>query len=95
MKNSLTSCYQDFNLTWILTIVIVVLMVTATSCSDSGEITGPEDSGEIEEVNGISADELEAYEGDLGLIINTRDLVKKGYNPAKVNITTTASHRQL
>jgi hypothetical protein len=92
MKNSLTSCYQDFNLTWILTIVIVVLMVTATSCSDSGEITGPEDSGEIEEVNGISADQLEAYEGDLGLIINTRDLVKKGYNPAKVNITTTASH---
>lgn len=91
MENSLTSYYQNFNLSWILTIVIAVLMVTATSCSDSGGVTGPEDSGEIEEVNGISADELEAYEGDLGLIINTRDLVKKGYNPAKVKITTTAS----
>ncbi len=94
MKNSLTSYYQNFSLSWILIIVIGVLMVTATSCSDSGGVTGPEDSGdsgEIEEVNGISADDLEAYEGDLGLIINTRDLVKKGYNPAHVNITTTAS----
>lgn len=91
MKISLTSCYQNFNITWILTIVVGVLLVTVTSCSDSGEITGPDDSGDIEEVNGISADDLDAYEGDLGLIINTRDLVKKGYNPAKVNITTAAS----
>lgn len=94
MKNSLTSCHQNFNLTWILTIVIGILMVTATSCSDNGEITGPDDSGdsgEIEETNGITSDELEAYEGDLGLIINTRDLVKKGYNPAHVIITTTAT----
>lgn len=91
MKNSLTSCYQDFDLKRILIIVIGVLMVTAASCSDSGEIIGPEEPGEIEVLNGITADELDAYAGDLGLIINTRALVKKGYNPAKVNITTTAS----
>lgn len=91
MKNSLTYYYRNVKLTWILAIVIGVLMVTATSCSDSGGITGPDDSGEIEEGNGINVDDLEAYKGDLGLIINSRDLVKKGYNPVKVKITTTAS----
>lgn len=91
MKNSLTCCYKNVKLTWVLAIVIGVLMVTATSCSDGGGVTGPDDSGEIEESNGINVDDLEAYKGDLGLIINSRDLVKKGYNPVKVNITTTAS----
>jgi|AntRauTorcE11897_2_1112592.scaffolds.fasta_scaffold00337_7 hypothetical protein len=93
MNNSQTSCYQKFNHSWILIVVIGVLLVTVSSCSDNSGITGSDDdeNGEVEELNGINADELEAYEGDLGLIINTRDLVKKGYNPAKVNLTTTAT----
>lgn len=81
----------SIKLKWAVLLPVSLVLIMFSSCKDNGGISGPEESGEIEEVNGISADELEAYEGDLGLIINTRDLVKKGYEPAKVNITTTAS----
>lgn len=81
----------SIKLKWAVLLPVSLVLIMFSSCKDNGGISGPEESGEIEEVNGISDDELEAYEGDLGLIINTRDLVKKGYEPAKVNITTTAS----
>lgn len=64
------------------------LLLLVFGCSKDENEPGP---GEIEQVNGITADDLENYGGDLGLLINTRDLVKKGYNPVKVNITTTAT----
>ena len=69
------------------------MLILFSSCSDDGGLLGFEpNNGEIEEVSGITADELDTYKGDLGVIINTRDLVKKGYSPAKANISTTASH---
>lgn len=40
--------------------------------------------GEIETGSGISATELNEYPGDLGLLIDTRNIAKKGYNPTKV-----------
>jgi len=46
---------------------------------------------EPETLDGISTDDVVAYEGDLGLIINIRDLEKKGYTPKKVILTTTAT----
>lgn len=81
----------SIKLKWAVLLPVSLMLILFISCKDNGGISGPEGSGEIEEINGITADELEAYEGDLGLIINTRDLVKKGYTPAKVNLTTTAS----
>ncbi|NRD19997.1 hypothetical protein HNV08_08050 [Winogradskyella eckloniae] len=71
-------------------IMMCTLLLFVFGCSKEDDGSGPGD-GEIEEVNGIDADDLENYGGDLGLLINTRDLVKKGYNPVKVNITTTAA----
>ncbi len=49
------------------------------------------DDGEIEEINGVTPEELGSYAGDLGILINARDLEKKGYNPAKVSISTSAT----
>ncbi|WP_407557537.1 hypothetical protein [Winogradskyella sp. 4-2091] len=68
-------------------IMMCTLLLFVFGCSKEDDGSG---DSVIEEVNGIGADDLENYGGDLGLLINTRDLVKKGYNPVKVNITTTA-----
>lgn len=67
-----------------------ILLLLALGCSKDEDEPSPGD-GQIEEVNGIAAEDLDNYGGDLGLLVNTRDLVKKGYNPTKVNVTTTAT----
>lgn len=71
-------------------IMMCTLLLFTLGCSKDDEETDP-GNGQIEQVNGISAEDLENYSGDLGILINTRNLVKKGYNPAKVNITTSAT----
>jgi len=74
-----------------LKFILSLLIISSIACSNDDDediLTG---DGEVEEVNGISEEDLENYEGDLGLRINTRSLAKKGYNPSKVNLTTTAT----
>ncbi len=66
------------------------LLTLTIGCSKEEDEIRP-GNGVIEEVNGISAEELENYGGDLGLILNTRGIVKKGYNPSKVIISTNAN----
>ncbi len=66
------------------------LLLVVLGCSEDDNEDAP-GTGQIEEQNGINADELDAYSGDLGLLINTRALVKKGYQPVKVRITTSAT----
>ena len=86
MKTKLTIATHFF-----LKCILSLLIISSTACSNDDDediLTG---DGEVEEINGISEDDLENYEGDLGLLINTRSLAKKGYNPNKVNITTTAT----
>jgi len=71
-----------------LTMCILLILTVGCSKDDNEPTPG---NGEIEQSNGIAADDLENYGGDLGIIINTRDLAKKGYNPVKVKITTAAT----
>jgi len=71
-----------------LILFIVGFMVSCTK----DDMPSQEGDGNIVSEDGISAGDLETYQGDIGIIINTRDLVKKGYNPRKVKITTTAIH---
>ncbi|MFD2585786.1 hypothetical protein ACFSQJ_02520 [Croceitalea marina] len=52
----------------------------------------PEGIGEIIETDGqITEDDFEKFAGELGMIINARNIAKKGYTPAtaEVSITTT------
>ncbi|MCB0630255.1 MAG: hypothetical protein R2824_05560 [Saprospiraceae bacterium] len=44
--------------------------------------------GEVEVGSGISVDELDTYAGEIGLLLNAREIARKGYMPAKavVNI---------
>ncbi|MFC4634406.1 hypothetical protein ACFO3O_10840 [Dokdonia ponticola] len=72
-------------------VLILLFLCISISCSKTDDGPSGLGDGEVEQINGISADELDNYQGDLGILVNTRDLVKKGYIPAKVDITTTAS----
>ncbi|RRQ49557.1 hypothetical protein DZC72_02845 [Maribacter algicola] len=42
--------------------------------------------GQITENDGITEEELETYKGDIGMVLNTRELAKKGYYPVKAQL---------
>jgi len=71
--------------------MMCILLVLCIGCSKNDDDSPNPGNGEVEQTNGISAEDLDNYLGDLGIIINTRDLEKKGYKPTKVNITTSAT----
>lgn len=71
-------------------LMMCTLLTFALGCSEDDDQPNP-GNGDLEQLNGISEEDLENYGGDLGLILNLRDIVKKGYNPAKVIISTNAN----
>ncbi len=67
------------------------LFIISVGCSED-DVTNPgPGDGEIVELSGITADELENYQGDIGLSIDVRSLIKKGYNPIKAVLDFDAS----
>lgn len=53
----------------------------------------PENVGElVEEENQVGEDDFEKFEGGLGIIINARNIAKKGYVPTIVEITVDANN---
>ncbi len=74
----------------LLFILMCILLMPIIGCNKDDDNLDTGD-GEVEQINGISAEDLDNYAGDLGVLINTRDLEKKGYKPVKVNITTSAT----
>jgi hypothetical protein len=79
---------RKFNLTKNSIFLFLFLIISVSCSKDSEENNEPG----IAQTNGITEDELDAYKGDLGILIYTRDLIRKGYKPSKVNITTNASN---
>lgn len=72
-------------------IMMCTLLLIALACSKDDSVDPNPGDGDVEQTNGISAEDLDNYAGDIGILINTRDLEKKGYKPTKVNITTSAT----
>ncbi|HSH52091.1 MAG TPA: hypothetical protein VK982_10260 [Bacteroidales bacterium] len=71
---------------WLMLFPILLIVF---GCSEDEDTSDPA-INEPEMLNGITSDDLDAYKGDLGLTINVRDLLKKGYKPAKIMLTTMA-----
>lgn len=72
---------------------LLVLMVLGTmlwSCSKTEDDTTQGDEN-VEQSDGISAGDLESYDGDLGIIFNTRSFVRKGYRPSTISVSTSAT----
>ncbi len=73
-----------------------VVLLSCNACSkDEGGTMPPEngggDNGKIVTANGISEEELETYAGDIGIVLEARKVVKKGYRPVKAKVTVNAT----
>ena len=80
----------------ILSIFLTALLIASTSCSKD-PVAPPVDEiidegdGKIETGPGVPIDEVEKDNGEIGLFINAREIVKKGYKANFSDIIVTAS----
>ena len=72
-------------------ILILFLCLSLFACSedDPQPATG---GGSIVEEEGISPDEFDRYQGEIGFILNARDVAKKGYLPTQAVLQVDASN---
>ena len=82
---------------WIPLILVGLLTITI-SCSSEGSTDMPPSDmdgdgvGQIIETDGqITEDDFEKFAGELGMIVNTRNIAKKGYSPATAEIEIEAT----
>lgn len=69
----------------------VVLFVTV-SCSKEDDASKTPINGGVSSLNGITEEALGVYQGDLGVLINARELAEKGYLNLKAEISTGAQN---
>ncbi|MFP2996643.1 thrombospondin type 3 repeat-containing protein [Spongiivirga sp. MCCC 1A20706] len=50
-----------------------------------------QEESEIVVTNGVTPDDFEQYAGDIGMVINTRNIAKKGYKPKEAVVTVNAT----
>lgn len=74
-----------------LALLFTAMLFCVFSCSEPEDDILPPGDGEIETGSGISASELNEYAGDLGLLIDTRNIAKKGHYPTQVVLDFDAS----
>ena len=66
--------------------------ITLLACSDDETPMDPGgNNGSLEIIGGLSADDIETYEGEIGITISTRDIARKGYAPAQAEVTVNAT----
>lgn len=76
-------------------VLIPLLILSNGSCSKDDPLPDPDNgglgTGEIVESSGISADSFETYSGDVGMVIDVREIAKKGYIPTEAVVMINAS----
>ncbi len=68
-----------------LLFITALIGFTAISGCKKENIPGPDSGIEIQQ-GGIDKGSIEAYEGEVGIIISTREIARKGYQPAYAQI---------
>lgn len=73
--------------------LFLFFILTALSCNndDSGFEEEQNKNGKLIESNGITEDDLETYQGELGISMSTRDIAKKGHKPTTAIFTVDSS----
>ncbi len=76
-------------------VLFLMALLLAMGCTkeDSGDPSDPRANGdgELAQDSGVSAEEIETYQGDIGVLIDLRDFARKGYEPDLVTLSTTAT----
>jgi len=70
--------------------ILFIGLLLFASCSKEKPIVGSGD-GELEIIDGKNLDDIPVDQGSLGLTLNLRNLVKKGYEPTTVDIDVKAT----
>lgn len=70
-------------------IMVAILCFYFFACSEDDP--PPDGDGKLIVEDGITADEFERYQGEIGFILNTRSVAKKGYVPSKAMLMIDAS----
>jgi hypothetical protein len=69
---------------------LLVTILIGCSKEDIKPEGGTEDKISIG--SGVTENDFEKFEGEVGMVVNTRNVVKKGYTPRTAKITTSAQH---
>lgn len=83
-----------------LSILLLCVLAACTSCSsEEGDTNGPLPMQGDEEImiseGQVTEDDFEKFEGQLGLIINARNIAKKGFVPTIAEITIDAVNHEF
>ena len=72
--------------------LFMLLIAFNLSCSKD-DINNPEnlETGEIKKSAGATPDDFDAYPGDVGFVIDAREIAKKGYMPSVAEVTIEAT----
>lgn len=76
-------------------LLLCIILFSCNSCSQDEDVidTPPPNNGVIQEqAGGVTFDELNPYQGDLGLRVYTRTLARRGFEPAKAELDFTTSN---
>ena len=71
---------------------IIVLLLSCNACSKDEAAPMPIDNGQIILSEGVTADDFEKFPGELGVILNVRNITKKGYKPTSAIVTVNATN---
>tara|TARA_R110002050_G_scaffold56512_3_gene127112 strand:+ start:64520 stop:66163 length:1644 start_codon:yes stop_codon:yes gene_type:complete len=74
-------------------LLVSILAVTMASCSKDENPVAEQAQGELGISNGIRKEELKASKGSIGIIIDARNIVKKGFLPVKAEVKASASSK--
>ena len=67
-------------------LIVIKMIMAALCCACSTNDVMPDTDDEIIVEPGITADEFETYDGEVGMVINVRDVARKGYKPTEAVI---------
>jgi hypothetical protein len=73
------------------TLIGLCLLLGLFACQKENIIVDPGGGGKIEVGAGKSIDDLDTYAGEIGLLLNAREIVRKGYQPTKAIVKVEAA----
>jgi hypothetical protein len=74
-------------------LLVLFFGLCLSSCGedDSETMMGPDENGELATSNGVTADDFETFQGNIGMVYNARNVAQKGYTPATAQLTIEGS----
>ena len=66
--------------------LMLIQLLIPSGCTKEESLSPGKEKGEIVNSNGISVDRFDTYAGEIGFVLDARELVKKGYTPVTAEV---------